>query len=138
MAAKGKWYWGCTLDPKLPASPCGQVAKGVPWTYETGLVDSLEEVVVVHMLSCVQLFETPWTATHQASLSFIISLSMFKLMSIESVMPSNHLVLCCSLLLLPSIFPSISIFSEELAFLLRGQSIGASASASILPMNSRD
>ena len=68
---------------------------------------------VVQSLSCVQLFATPWTATRQASLSFIISPSLLKLMSIESLMPSNHLILCCPLLLLPSIFPSIRVFSNE-------------------------
>ena len=57
---------------------------------------------------------TPWTAAHQASLSFTISHSLLKLMSIESVMPSNHLILCRFLLLLPSIFPSITVFSKEL------------------------
>ena len=66
-------------------------------------------------LSCVWLFTTPWTAAHQASLSFTISWSLLELMSIESVMPSNHLVLCCSLFLLPSIFPSIRVFSTESA-----------------------
>ena len=56
---------------------------------------------------------TPWTAAHQASVSITNSRSLFKLMSIKSVMPSNHLILCCSLLLLPSIFPSIRVFSSE-------------------------
>ena len=70
-------------------------------------------VVVVQLLSCVQLFVTPWTAAHQASLSFTISQSLLKLMSIESVMSSNHLILCHPLLLLPSIFPSIRVFSNE-------------------------
>ena len=65
--------------------------------------------------SVVSNSETPWTAARQASLSFTISLSLLKLTSIESVMPSNHLVLCCSLLLLPSVFPSSRIFSSELA-----------------------
>ena len=74
----------------------------------------LQFVIVVQSLSCVQLFETPWTAVHQTSLSFTISWSLLKLMSIESVMPSNHLILCCPLLLLPSIFPSIRVFSNEL------------------------
>ena len=69
----------------------------------------------VQLLSCVWLFATPWTAAHQASLSFTISWSLLRLMSIESVMPSNHLVLWSSLLLLPSVFPSISVFSSELA-----------------------
>ena len=69
-------------------------------------------VEVVQLLSCVQFFETPWTAAHQASLSFTISWSLFKLMSIESVMPSNHLI---SLFLLSSIFVTIRISSNELA-----------------------
>ena len=64
-------------------------------------------------LSCVWLFVTPWTAAHQASLSIINSQSLLKLLSIELVMPSNHLILCCLLLLLPSIFPSIRVFSSE-------------------------
>ena len=67
----------------------------------------------VQSLSRIQFFATPWTATHQASLSITISRSLLKLMSIESVMPSNHLTLCCPLLLLPSIFPSIRVFSNE-------------------------
>ena len=76
-------------------------------------------VVIVQSLSCVQLFATLWTAAHQASLSFTISQSLFKLMSIESVMPSNHLILCHPLLLLPSIFPSIKVFSNESALRIR-------------------
>ena len=76
-------------------------------------------VVIVQWLSRVQLFATPWTAAHQASLSFTISWSLFKLMSIELVMPSNHLILCHPLLLSPSIFPSIRVFSCELALCIR-------------------
>ena len=68
---------------------------------------------VVQSLSHVQLFMTPGTAARQASLSFTISQSSFKLVSIEMVMPSNHLILCCSLILLPSIFPNIRVFSES-------------------------
>ena len=68
----------------------------------------------VQSLSHVQLFVIPWTVAHQASLSFTNSHSLLKLMSTESVMPSNHLILCWSLLLLPSIFPSIRVFSNEL------------------------
>ena len=71
------------------------------------------------MFSLVQVFATPWTAAHQASLSFTISQSLLKLMSIESVMPSNHLILCHPLLLLPSVFPSIRVFSSELALPIR-------------------
>ena len=63
--------------------------------------------------SCVQVFVTPWTAVHQSSLSITNSRSLLKLMSIESVMPSNHLIHCHPLLLLPSIFPSIRVFSSE-------------------------
>ena len=76
-------------------------------------------LVVLQLLSCVWFFVTPWTAAHQASLSFTISQSLLKLMSIESVMPSNHLILCRPLLLLPSIFPSIRICSNELALSIR-------------------
>ena len=68
----------------------------------------------IQSLSQVRLFETPWTAAHQASLSFTISQSLLKLLSIESVMPPNHLIVCHPLLLLPSIFPSIRVFSNEL------------------------
>ena len=67
----------------------------------------------VQSLSCVQLFATPWTAAHQASPSSTNSYTLLKLMSIKLVMPSNHLILCHPLLLLPSIFPSIRIFSSE-------------------------
>ena len=70
-------------------------------------------------LSHVQLFVTPWTAAQQAPLSFTISRSLLKLISIESAMPSNRLSRCCSLLLLPSIFPSIRVFSNELALCVR-------------------
>ena len=73
-----------------------------------------EYVAIVQSLSCVQLFATPWTVACQASLSFTISQSLLKLMSIESVMPSRHLILRQPLLLLPSIFPSIRIFSKAL------------------------
>ena len=74
---------------------------------------------VVQLLSNVQLFATLWTAACQASLSFTISQNFLKLMSIESVMPSNHLILCHSLLLLPSIFPTIRVFSNESALCIR-------------------
>ena len=76
-------------------------------------------IVGVKLPSHVQLFATPWTAAHQASLSFSISHSLLKLMSIELVMPSNHLFLYCPLLLLPSIFSSISVFSSESVLCIR-------------------
>ena len=73
----------------------------------------------VQLLSCVWFFVTPWTAARQTSLSITHSWSLLKLMSIESVMSSNHLILCCLLLLLPSIFPSIKVFSSELVLYTR-------------------
>ena len=75
--------------------------------------------VVIQSISRVQFFSTPWTAAHQASLSFTISQSFLKLMPIESVMPSNHLVLCHPFLFLPSIFCSIRVFSNELVLHIR-------------------
>ena len=90
---------------------------------------------VVLSLSHDWLFSTPWSAERQTSLSITNSWSLPKPMSIESVMPSNHLILCCPLLLLPSIFSSIRVFSNESAFASGGQSIGASAPASAPPMN---
>ena len=75
--------------------------------------------ISVQSLSHVQLFATPWTAARQASLSITNSCSLLKLISIESVMPSNHLILCRPLLLLPSIFPSIRVFSNYSALHIR-------------------
>ena len=76
-------------------------------------------IVAVQSLSCVQLCVTPWTVAHQASLSFSISWSLLRFLSIESVMLSNNLIICHPLLLLPSIFPSIRVFSNELALRIR-------------------
>ena len=91
----------------------------------------------VQSLSCVQLFSTPWTAAHQASLSVTNSRSLLKLMSIESVMPSNHLILCCPLLFPPLIFPSIKVFSSESVLCIRWPKYWSLSSASVLPMNMR-
>ena len=93
--------------------------------------------VVVQLLSHVRLFATPWTPVRQAPLSSIISQSLLKFMSIELVMPSNHLILCHPLLLPPSVFPSIRVFSTESVLHIRywSQSIEASTSASVLPKN---
>ena len=88
--------------------------------------------------SHVRLIAAPWTAACQASLSITNSWSWLKLMSIESVMPSNHLILCRPLLLLTSVFPSIWVFSSESVLVSGGQSIGTSASASVLPKNIQD
>ena len=85
----------------------------------------------------VRFFVTPQTAACQASLSITNSRSLFKFMSIESVMPSSHLIFCRPLLLLPSIFPSIRVFSNESVLSSGGQSTGVSASVLVLPMKFR-
>ena len=87
--------------------------------------------------SCLTL-ATPWTSAHQTSLSITNSQSSPKLMSTESVMPSSHLILCCPFLLLPAIFPSISVFQMSQLFPSGGQNVGVSASTSVLPMNTQD
>ena len=92
----------------------------------------------VQSLSHVRLFATTWTAACQASLSITNSRNLLRLISIKLVIPSNHLILCRLLLLLPSVFPSIRVFSNESLFASGGQSIGASISASVLPMNIQD
>ena len=92
----------------------------------------------VQSLRRVQLFATSWVAACQASLSITNSRSPLKPMSIESMMPSSHLILCRPLLLLPSIFPASGSFPISQLFTSGGQSIGVSASASILPMNTQD
>ena len=92
----------------------------------------------VQFLSHVQLFAIPWTRVRQASLSITNSQSLLKLMSIMPMMPSNHLIRCRPPLLLPSIFLSIRVFSNESVFRSGGQSIRVSASASVLPMNIQD
>ena len=107
----------------------------IPWTEEAGRLQSIGSQRVgndwvakltfigsmssVQSLSQVRLFATPWTAAHQVSLSITNSQRLLKLMSVELVMPSNHLILCCPLLLLPPIFPSIRVFSSESVFQIR-------------------
>ena len=83
------------------------------------LLCGLHLVTSVQLLSCVQLLVTPWTTACQAPLSFTISWNLLRIMSIESVVPSNHLIICHPLLLLPSIFPNIRIFSSESALCIR-------------------
>ena len=90
--------------------------------------------VVVQLLSLVQLFANPWTAACQASLFFIISYNLLKLMSVKSVMPSNHLILSHTLLFLPLIFPSLRVFSNESALCIRWPKYW-SFSFSISPFN---
>ena len=91
----------------------------------------------VQSLSHVRLFVTPWIAAHQSSLSISNSRSSPKLLSIELVMPSSHLILGCPLLLLPPILPSIRVFSNESIFAWGGQSTGVSASESFPPKKSQ-
>ena len=99
-----RWSLGLTC-PKQ--APCHHPESACPAAFLAMMHSSVQS------LSCIRLFETPWTATHQASLSITNSLSLPKFMSIESVMPSNHLILCCPLLLLRSTFPNIRVFSNE-------------------------
>ena len=106
----------------------------IPWSEEPGGLQSSS----VQLLSHVWLFVTPWTEAHQASQPIANSQSSLKLMSIESLMPSSHLILCRPLLLLPSIFPASGSFQMSQFFASRGQSIEVSASASVLPMNIHD
>ena len=96
----------------------------------TGLI-----VVINQLLNCVQLFVTPWTGACQAPLFSNISQSLLKFVLIELVMLSNHHILCRRLLLLPSVFLRIGVFSTELALASGSQSIEASASTTVLPMN---
>ena len=100
-----------------------EISRAVSWQFSS-----------VQSLSCVQLFATPWTAAHQASLSITNSWSSLSLIAIESVMPSNHLILCRPLLLPPSIFPSIRVFSNESALRIRWPKYW-SLSFSISPSN---
>ena len=95
-------------------------------------------VAVVQSLSRVQLFVTPWTEACQAFLSFTISQSLLKFMSNELVIPSNHIILCHPLLLLSQSFPASGYFLVSWLFTSGGQSIGVSASASVLPMSIHD
>ena len=113
---------GCTLSPYLT------YMQSISWEMPGWMTHKLESrlpgeisttsdilIVVVQLLSHVWLFSTPWTTAHQASLSLTISHSLLQLMSIESVLPTNHLTLCRPLLLLPSIFHCIRLFSNEVA-----------------------
>ena len=109
----------------------------VPWSASIAEQDSVQ-FSSVQSLSRVLLFATPWTTARQASLSITNSWSLLRLMSIESVMPSNNLFLCCPHLLLPSIFPSIRVFQMSQFFPSCAQSIGVLASASVLPVNIQD
>ena len=99
---------------------------------------SLTQFSSIQSLSRVWLFATPWIAAHQASLSITNSQSLLKLMSIESVMPSSHLFCCCALSSCPQSLPASESFPMSQLFAWGGQSIGVSALASVLPMNTQD
>ena len=106
-------------------------------SWQDGITDSVD-ISSVQSLSCVWLFVTPSIVAHQASLSITNSQSPPKPMSIELVMASNHLIFCRPLLLLPSIFPSIRIFSNESALHIRWPKYWSSASTSVFPMNTQN
>ena len=117
---RGKYKWssyhrnGCLLLVQK------QQAVGATWKEGKETRKPMADlVVVVQLLSHVLFFVTSWIAACQASLSFTISWSLLKLMSIESVIPTNHLILCHALLFLPSIVPSIGVPSNEFALLIR-------------------
>ena len=108
------------------------------WGKNLALFNLSVQFSSVQSLSRVWLYATPWIIARQASLSITNSRSSLKLTSIESVMPSSHLILCHPLLLLPLIPPSIRVFSMSQVFTWSGQNIGVSALASVLPMNTQD
>ena len=123
----------------LPTKVCivkAMVCPVVIYRCESGTIN--KAVVVVQSLSHVALFATPWTAASQASLSFTVSWNLLKLISIDSMMPSNHLILYCPLLLLSSVFTALGSFLMNQLLASGGQSTGVSASASVLPMNIQD
>ena len=124
------------LADSLPSKPPGRVLKFFHWKAVS--LFGLSEFSSVQSLSHVQLFATPWTAARQASQSINNPQSPPRPMSTESVMPSNHLVLCRPLLLLPSIFPSIRVFSHESVLHIRWPKCWSFSSASVLPVNIQD
>ena len=117
-------WWGRLSSPQLTS-----------FSFRSTVGSGPLPTVDVQLLSRVRLFATPWTAARQTSLSFTNSWSLLTLMYIKLVMPSNHLILCRPLLLLPSIFRNIRVVSNESALHI---SIGVSASASVLPKNIQD
>ena len=129
------WMFGRT---PLPCTHCHPYRLLLARKKVAQLLSRQQNVVVVQLPSCVQVFTAPWTAARQASLSLTIPWSLHKFISIESVMPSNHLILS-SPLLLPSIFPAPGSFPMSRLFASGGQSIraSASASASVLPKSSQ-
>ena len=123
----------CRICQNQGSNPCL-----LHWQGDTSPPSQEPQLSSFQSLSHVRLFANPWTEACQASLSITNSRSPPKLMSIESVMPSNHLILCHPLHLLPSTFPSIRVFSNESAIASSGQRFGLSAWTSVLPMNNQD
>ena len=145
-------YWTVTSSnfkgklEKEMATHSSVLAWRIPGTGEPGGLPSVgsyrvghdwSDLVVVVVITVVSNSLTPRTAALQASLSFPISQSLFKLTSIELVMPSNHQILCDYCLLLPSIFPSIRVFSNESVLCIRWPKFGVSSSTSVIPMNTQ-
>ena len=129
------WY----LAPDLCTSHTGwDEAHSILKLYTFLNIKSNMLISSVQSLSCVRLFATPWTAACQASLSIANSQSLLRFMSTESVVPSNHFILCCPLLLLPSNFPASGSFQMSQLFTSGGQNIGLSASTPVFPMNIQD
>ena len=128
--------WEDPLEKEM-ATHFSILAWRIPWTEEP-VGYSPVQFSSFQSLSHVRLLATPWIAACQASLSITNSQSPPKPMSTKSVMPSNHLILCRPLLLLPPILPSMRLFPRNQRFASGGQSIGVSASASVLPMNTQD
>ena len=133
----------CYISGHFPGLGQGFVSKNKTiWIYtsesEKKPQSFNDSISSVQSLSRVRLFATPWIAAYQASLSITNSRSSLKPMSIESVMPSSHLILCRPLLLLPPIPPSITVFRMSQLFAWGGQSIGVSALASVLRKNTQD
>ena len=131
----GRSLWEGTDNPLQYSCLGNPMDRGAWWAVVHGVA---RESDIVQLLSHVWLFVTPRTAACQPSLSITNYQSLLKLMSIKSVMPFNHLILCCPLLLLPSIFPSIRYFPVSQLSATGGQNIGASVLASVLPMNIQD
>ena len=138
------FHWVNHVFPNWPAKNticCGFVEPNNKKYFFYPSAETIKGKVIIHrfavveLLSRVQLFATPWTAACKASLSFTISLSLLKLTSIESVMSSNHHILCCPLYSCLQSFPASGSFLMSQLFASGGQSIGVSASASVLPMN---
>ena len=141
------WILGSGRSPRVGSGKHYNIlAWKIPWMEEPGGLESMwhpesdiiEQLSTPQLLSHAWLFATPWTAARQAFLSITNSWSLFKLMSIESVKASNHLILCRPLLLLPSVFPSIRVFSNQSVLCIRWTNIGTSASASVFLVNIQD